>query len=84
MQSLPKTCIPYRGSSAELQRREQFLRQHPSHDSNLLLCHDMPDLEKKRHSKFQEKRTARNFGMGKVSIMSDTTDKVLLFLGLLP
>lgn len=80
MLSLPKNCIPYRGSNAEQQRKERFMHQHPPHDANVELCHDMPNLEKKRHAKFGEKHIRNNFGLGKVSIMADTVDKVIVFM----
>lgn len=80
MLCLPKNCVPYKGSNAELQRRECFMHQHPSHDANVELCHEMPDLEKKRHVKFGEKRTINNFGLGRVSIITGTTYKVIVFV----
>lgn len=80
MLCLPRNCIPYRGSSAEQQRKECFIHQHPSHDASVEFCHDMPDLEKKRHAKFGNRRVINNFGVGKISVMTSNGDKVIIFI----
>lgn len=71
MDCLPNNCIPYKGSKAEQQRQDRLKYQHPSHDSNVEYCHEMPELERKRLKKFGERR-AKYFGIGKVSAIKNT------------
>lgn len=73
MTCLPKSCVPFK--SAQKQMQEKFNCQHPYHDGNLLFCHDMSDLEKKRMRTFGDRRLRKNFGVGQVSIMT-SADKV--------
>lgn len=77
MGCLPNNCIPYKGSNSEKQRQERFRYQHPSHDTSLVFCHEMPELEKKRFVKFGERRVRKFFGVGKVSITAADADKVM-------
>ena len=76
MASLPKNCVPLRGSKAERERLRRITYQHPQHDSNIEYCHDMPDLEKKRMVKFTERRKKKFFGIGKVFVLTTDEDKV--------
>ena len=56
------------------------MSQHPSYDANVEFCHDLPDLEKKRHAKFGNRRAINNFGVGRISVMTSNGDKVIIFI----
>lgn len=75
MECLPQNCVPYRDTKAKQLREERFSYQHPLHDVYHEYCHDMPEIEKKRMSKFGERRFKHFFGMGKVLVVT-SNDKV--------
>ena len=76
MRCLPKEKVPLRGSDGEKLRIQQFTRQLPTYDSSLDACHKMADLDKKRMTKFIERRKNRFFGMGEVDTMTAEESKV--------
>lgn len=76
MSSLPKECVPLKGSQGEKHRAQQFLHQLPAYDSSPEVCHKMTELEKKRMLKFVERRKNKFFGIGTVSLEESGSSKV--------
>lgn len=76
MKCLPKEKVPIRGSVGEKTRIQEFMRQLPTYDSSLDACHKMADLDKRRMTKFIERRQTRFFGVGEVDTMTAEENKV--------
>ena len=69
MSSLPKDYIPYIDSGKRL---EILNSQHPLQDGNPSHCEYLPDIEKKRMAKFGERMNRKFFGVGKVSLQTNS------------
>lgn len=78
MSCLPNEYVPLRGSEGERMRARLYLNQLPPHDTNPASCHTLSDLEKKRLLKFAERRKSRSSGVGKVVMLEQDGQKVLL------
>ena len=78
--SLPKECVPLKGSEGAKWRVLAFFRQWPAHDSSLEACHSMEDIEQKRMTKFVTRRKRKFFGIGEVHLLISQDNKVCVYI----